>query len=329
MNPGSTLRARLPCIVLLVAVLAGGVAVPAHGQRVFMEREYKLDVPMQTVDEVWEYLQGRYGGEDVFPGKPGSFAARFSAEHFIDRYFDTPELDLLHAHGGVRYRQRFVPDDHEDARHGRERIQVKLDRPGEEGMVVRTEVTFSVRGGTTVQTPDDMHPLLSLVPRSDRDSFRDVMQEVGIHAVQLQPTLTLDQRRRRMYLERDGDFWAQFSLDEIESRKWWRTVRYALIEIALDEAAYSNATMEQRDLMERVQQEMMEDLLAAFPSLTVDLTPKYNRTFDELGARFLFFPTAIRFGMPAEFILAIVAAGLIGAALLMRRRLRRARLTPA
>jgi hypothetical protein len=204
-------------------------------------------------------------------------------------------------------------------------LQIKLDRPDQQGNLIRTEVTFrGLSSDRSIRHADDLHPVLSLVRRSERDSLRQVMHDVGIDAEDLREALVLNQSRRRMYLHRDNVMWGQLSLDVVDSSKWWRTVRFAMIEVANDEMTYHIASPEKQAWLEHLQDEMKADLLRAFPELRVDLTPKYSYTFNMFNERFLWFPLAMRYQWPMEVVLtSMMGIVLVGATVVARRVLRR------
>lgn len=314
-------------VCVIVATMASTVG---HAQTAWMEREYKLHVPLHMVEEVWQYLHDRYGGDEPLHnalGLPVQLSVTFNDEHFIDRYYDTSDLRLLRMDSGLRHRQRFVHDNHDDPRHNRQRLQIKLDRPDQQGNLIRTEVTFrGLSSDRSIRHADDLHPVLSLVRRSERDTLREVMHGVGVDANDLQEALVLNQSRRRVYLHRGNVMWGQLSLDVVESSKWWHTVRFAMIEIANDEMTYHIAPSEKQAWLEHLQDEMKADLLRAFPELQIDLTPKYSHTFRLFDERFLWFPLAMRYQWPMEVVLAsMVGIVIVGATVLVRRALRRAK----
>src|SRR5690606_38785202 len=138
------------------------------------ESEHKLDVPAELLDAVWGHLQERYADPQAHLGSHGgAYRAEFAQDRFIDQYFDTTSLDLLHRQGGVRHRQRFVMHG-DDAKDGRELIQVKLSRPGDLE-VNRTEIKFPVRASRNPRRLDDGHPLVGLIRRSRREAFHAVI----------------------------------------------------------------------------------------------------------------------------------------------------------
>ena len=91
----------------------------------------------------------------------------------------------------------------------------------------------------------------------------------------------------------------------------------------LNEIGYTEADAEGRKFMERMNNEMKRDLLAAFPRIVQDQTPKYNKAFNGFNEQFLFFPVALKTGAPCEAtlgvaILALAAAGVV--VIQMKRR---------
>src|SRR5688572_1093434 len=141
----------LACLLALPAwaqdIAANTSAVPVRllGEH-RIENECMLVVPDAQEEAVWAYLQRRYGAGQgsILPELGPAFAATFSDEGFVDRYFDTDDLAVLALQGGVRHRtRRNLGDASKDRKHGRQLVQLKLPRPGDKD-VNRSEIKFDV-----------------------------------------------------------------------------------------------------------------------------------------------------------------------------------------
>lgn len=324
MNRRFPLRpARALCLLLALAVpsaaraQADGASGDESGEfsaRGFdalrIENEAKLSLPREQTEDVWAWLQRRYGPDSPWLAEIGpGITARFSNEQFRDRYFDDPSLSLLHAESGVRHRTRINLEDASDRKSGRELIQIKLRRPGDQ-ILNRSEIKFSVKHYTPSK-PLDTHPVIGLIDRDQRSRFMNTVAEYGYEPMLLEPKITLDQHRRRVYLSKDGAPFATITLDEVSSEKWGETIHFTEIEMELNEIAYTEAPEDVRQSMEAINERMKQDLMGAFPRIVQDQTPKYNKAFAALDARFRFFSLALRGGMPVERMAAMAAVPLV------------------
>ncbi len=247
-----------------------------------VENEYKLSVPDAELEPLREFLRRRYASGDgsIFPELGPEFAATISDEAFLDRYFDTKKLDVLHGEGGVRYRTRHnLGDATKDRKHGRELVQLKLRRPGDQ-LLNRTEVKFEVNPPRNAKSPLDRHPLIGLVDRDEQMAFIRTMSDYGLDASRMQPTLTVEQRRWRVYVTRQGNPFATLTLDEVKSNWSFWNVAFVELEIELNEIAYTEADEASRGEMETLTRRMKDDILATFPAVRQDQTPKYNKVYN-------------------------------------------------
>ena len=267
---------------LLILWLSGtALADDPGGLRI--ENEFKLSIPPEDLEDVREYLRARYGEVEsgILRELGGDFSARISDEWFRDRYFDTEDLRLLEAQSGVRARLRQNSSiGRADPKHGRELLQLKLNRPSDENALNRSEIKFAVDRGGVPDGPLDQHPVLGLIDNDDRPLVIAALQrELRVDATDLRPLLTLTQRRWRVYVSRDGAPFATLTLDEVRSRWFLWSVDFVELEIELNEIAYTDASDEQRAVMQDLSQRLADDLREAFPAIVQDQTPKYNKAF--------------------------------------------------
>ena len=299
------------CLAAAMMILLTAPTMQAHAQEARIENEYKLAVPGDLTDEVWAYLQQRYlNVQDLLSPLGGTFHASFADERHVDQYFDTPQLTLLHMHGGIRHRTRSIITGEDFAKDGRQLVQVKLNRPGEQA-ANRTEIKFPVRRDTTIRKLQEAHPVVGLIREPYREEFRQVTRQLGIDAGQLAPSLKLDQRRRRVYITRDGESAATITLDVVRTGVWYRTARFTELEIELNEIAYTEAGHSEREAMQFINDAIKQDILRVFPEIAQDQTPKYNKAFNAMSDHYLWYPMAHRLGMPLEVLEAAAGMGVL------------------
>ncbi len=251
--------------------------------QVRLENEDKLAIPLEKTEEVWSYLYKRYveaaaGLKALDP----NFSSSSSVEDFVDTYFDTPALQLLKSQSSVRHRGRTNETNPIDRKSGRELVQVKLNDISANDLV-RGELKFEVEYPTKVKSADDAHPLIGIVKRSEREKFKQTLSGLGLDPYGMKPIVTLEQRRRRIYIMRSEKPFLSLSLDEVTSSKLWASVRFMELEPELNEITYTEADAATRKYMEDVNTKIIDELLKTFPYVHRDLTPKYNKTFTYLG----------------------------------------------
>lgn len=123
----------VPTLALVLSLTRWPVArqsqedeVDAHGHdKVRIEQEDKLLVPTERIEEVWEYLRQRLHEDKAFLAElDPRFTSKWSEELFHDTYFDTPSLQLHAMQSGVRHRRREDLTNPDDAKSGRELLQI-------------------------------------------------------------------------------------------------------------------------------------------------------------------------------------------------------------
>jgi hypothetical protein len=272
--------------VLGLSVLAWPLAQPfadetAHGFDVErIESEDKLEIPAERAEELSSYLKAYADDPSLLARIEPSLSSTWSVEWFVDRYFDTPQLDLL-AHGhGIRHRTRVNLMNQEDRKSGRQLMQIKLNRGNPDEPLNRTEIKFKIEDPGKPKVPDDLHPVIGMIERDQREDFKQRVKEIGIDPYELRPILTLQQERRRVYIKEGDASLMTLSLDFVSADRLYKSVQLVELEPELNEIGYTEAGPVRRAHMEGVREAIMADLQERFPDMRRDLTPKYNKVFN-------------------------------------------------
>ncbi len=246
----------------------GSIAASAMPLVARFENENVLAVPIESVEEVWDYLKNDYGSGD------GAYATRVETEEFSDVYFDTPSLVMLGKNAGIRFRTR-SRDDKDPL------VQIKASGVGDDALS-RGEWKFPAR-----KTPDttERHPLLRRITAGDRDAFTETAAQFGAEARSLKPVLELAQERRRIYFSSHDEDLFTISLDLSSTERWWAKVRFASIDVEINEITYTAASEAERSALRATAQKIAADITVQFPFITPDPSPKYNKTFALLAAK--------------------------------------------
>lgn len=249
-----------------------------------IENEIKLSVPNAIADSVWEYLLDRYDNDNLFlKGADPSFSAKAAEDFFIDQYYDNEQMTLLERQFGVRHRTRYVLSDTTDRKNGRQLLQVKINDIGDNELN-RGEFKYKIKyyGGK----PDNLldgHPFFFNVDRIQREAVADRLNEYGINAFDLFPTIKIEQLRKRIYISFDYQPFATMTLDFVSASFNNNTERFTELELELNEINYTRADSVTKAQMEEVNDLIKNDLLTTFPSIQQDQTPKYNKAFAAMG----------------------------------------------
>jgi hypothetical protein len=172
--------------------------------------------------------------------------------------------------------------------------------------------------------------MLGRVKAKHRDPNNQRIASNGLDPEAMRPILTVRDVRRRIYLLKNGKPFMSVSHDQATAGLWWGWARFCEIEPELNEIGFTEADPQTRAYMETVLHRVVSDLLAAFPEIERNLTPKYNKAFDQLEADVPFLRAMVRHGFHDDGMVVLVLGGaaLVGGltvfSRLSRRRPRRA-----
>lgn len=273
---------------------------PLSGVRI--EDDYNLQYEVGKSEELVNYLKGKYADDSSFAKSLGpNFTGSFGDEDFIDTYFDTPSLDLYKRGIGLRHRLRVNRLDPENRKNGRQLIQIKISGDfkfeDKDNTGSRNEIKFDVVAKKLSASVDDRHPTIGLVDSGERDEFKARLKELGIDPYKLRPILTLNQRRRRVYINRDDATFISFSMDDVKSSLLWSRTEFSQLEVELNELAYTESDKVSKEKMQEIRSGMIKDLRNKFSYLTHDQSAKYNKAFDLLAAKIPWMKFWIKLGI--------------------------------
>jgi len=250
-----------------------------------IEQEDKLLVPLDKAEEVWEFLHERYVVDRESLKKLDSlFTSYFNEEKFTDTYFDTPDLKLLSMESGVRHRLRVNLTNPDDRKSGRELMQIKLNDLSQ-NVLERGEIKFDIKRPATKDSPEDNHPMLGIVKSSQREDFKQRLKERGLEPLAMKPILTVHDLRKRIYITRDRKPFLSISLDNASAQIWWAKTKFVEIEPELNEIVFTEADQETKKYMEVILHKISAEIKQQFPYIETNLTPKYNNSFYDLEAQ--------------------------------------------
>jgi hypothetical protein len=300
----------------------------AHGDNIVrIEDEAKLRVPEDQVEQVWNWLVEHYRDCSWLDRDGRHFTTTLGDEHFADTYFDEPGLRMLDTNSGVRHRRRVVVSGSATRKDGRALLQIKLNRDDPTGLA-RTEIKYKVDPPEQARTQDDLSPMIGLVARDERPALKQRFADLGIDPYAMRPVLTVGQVRRRVYVADAGGAFATLTLDQCTVNDYGTDLHWTEIELELNEIRYTEVGEAERKWMKGVQQSIQDDLLAKWPGIVQDQTPKYTKAFVALeAATWLPMRTMIRWQLsPTEMWGALygsAAAGITALLLSLRWWLRR------
>lgn len=262
-----------------------------------VDSQITFRIPDGQAGAVYEYLKGKYVGQsgilkEQFPelnlhGQPMS-----DVSIFTDEYYDTPTLDLYRTTNSTRHRIRVNTTNPEDRKSGRELVQMKLTPPSQ--FTLRSEYKYKVKRSGKHKTLDDMHPLLYLISKAQREDFKKVFTDAGIDPYTLKHVFTIRQTRSRGYFNWDDTNIMSFSVDEGSAGVLWAKGSFASVDLGLVEIAYTEADEARRQKMWEIRDAIVEDLLEHFPGLTQTSNSKYGIVLTQLMHEIPLIPALFR-----------------------------------
>jgi hypothetical protein len=255
-----------------------------------------------------------------------TLTSTYGTEVFVDIYYDTPSLDLFARQCSVRHRQRVNLTDPGDAKSGRELVQIKINAISDVAQQ-RAELKFKVERSARVKAQDDAHPVVGIIKPDQRNEFRARVRELGVNADSLQEIVTIEDTRRRLYISSRGKPFMSISHDTVQSSLLWANLRIIEIEPELNEIAFTEANDDKRRHMRDIGNRISEALIARFPQIHRDLTPKYNKAVLAFEQQVPMLRTLLRADIrrtqDVAAIGAVVLAALIVASTQFVKRMRR------
>ena len=292
-------------IILLIIVaslpITGVAQDPGKDSGVRIEIDTSFGYPDGRSEAIVEYLQKKYIDDQTFVDNLNKkyhlgITSKYSDEDFTDVYFDTPNLDLMDRDAELRHRTRKLTGETEPQK---SLIQLKIggkDKLADQNNKnSRNEIKFAVKSGSAINGWDK--PLNFITKKEDMD-FINQLSELKIGAANLKPLFRLTQRRQRIgFPLPDGQNFISFSVDDVQVKRWWWTINFSQLEVELNEVTYTNASPAMRKEMEKISNEMIDDLRKQFGELNPDIRTKVERSFSMLKEKIPFYAFWIKIGV--------------------------------
>lgn len=264
-----------------------------------VDSQITFRIPNGEADAVYAYLREKY------VGKPSLLQKQFPAlsirgqdmsdwSKFTDSYYDTPTLDLFRNKNSARHRTRLNTTNPDDRKSGRELVQMKVTPPGQ--FTMRNELKYKCDAPKKIKDRDDLHPLIRLIERDQRADFKRVFVDAGLNPYQLMHVVTIEQMRRRGYIDLDGQNILSFSVDTGSGGIWWTTGEFASVDFGLVEVAYTEANDERRKQMWAIRDAVVADFVHRFPAAVQTTRSKYQIVLEQLMPALPLIPLMIRIG---------------------------------
>lgn len=234
-----------------------------------IESEFKLSVNDEIKSELWEFLNTEFNTANL-QRIDTAFTSTTAKEIFHDQYFDDAEKTLVKNKAGVRFRQRLVNDSLIKAL-----VQLKLPSDDTTG-VARIEIKFNPN--TKIKHSDRLaiHPFWKHVKPKNRDDVNLHLAEFGLRGKDLHKAIKVKQDRQRIYVSKKGAPFLTMTFDEVCSF-YFPYPCFTELELELNEIMYTQADAQTREQMEKINEDIKDKIMTAFPSLAQNQTPKYNK----------------------------------------------------
>ncbi len=312
-------------LILSLPVLAGAQAVNL-AERLRIEEEEKLLVPIELQDKVWDFLYKNYVEDKEHLKKfDPYFNSSFADEYFTDTYFDTRELKLLDKNSSIRHAVKLNITAAEKELGGNDLMQIEIGNVSvSDGELQSMDYHFEVKYHKQVNDEDDKNPVLGIVKRSERDLFRQAASPLKVDFKELKPILTINDFRKKIYINRDDVPFLSISWDRAEARILWAKAEFLEIAPELSEITFTAQDEAGRKYMKEINARIIQEIKDEFPEAAGDLTPKYNKAFSLLAEKIPYLRAGIKYNelvILAAVVLVIILAAVIflGAEIIYKR----------
>ncbi len=257
---------RCLCTYKLIILGLSNVAVAQISR---LENEFKISVPEENLETVWEFVTTNFAKSTYNYGEY-KLSGDTSAETFIDTYYDTPDFLFVTEEVSLRHRKRY-----KDNVLLKKLIQYKI--PHSDDKLIRTEMKFPVVKNEKQNELASRHSFLRHLSNSSKQKIEYQLARYRVKPKDLQESLTLYQVRQRVYIsDHHQERIATITLDEVKNSAF-PFQNFVELELELNEIKYTNATIQEKQLMDKLNADIKEKLFSNFPSLALDQRSKYNK----------------------------------------------------
>lgn len=279
-----------------------------------MEPAGKFVVPENRTEEVWKFLCSYFGdNSEVLKSLGPGFTCHFSEQLFTDTYFDTPSLQIAAKKSGVRHRRCVDITKSNDVQIGRELMQVNAtDLSYSE--LERSDAVFDIEYLTSIESPDDTHPMLGIIHRAQRTGFQDRLRSVGIDPGSMRPVFSISNLRRQVTIKRNDQPVLFIALDDSSTSALWARCHFYEIQTGIHHALLHQSEEPSLGYLQQVHAETLVALSTRFPSLQRDLEPKYCKALTALERRIPGYRFLIKLGLDnadGMFLSAVATIGML------------------
>ncbi len=256
------------CLVIYTLVILGlsNVSTAQIGR---LENEFKISVPEEDLEAVWEYVTTNFAKSNYNYGLH-VLSGTTSIETFIDTYYDTPDYLFVTEEVSLRHRKRY-----KDKLLLKQLIQYKI--PHSDDKLTRIEMKFPVVKNENQNKLASRHSFLKHLSNASKQKIEYQLARYRVKPKALQESLTLYQVRQRVYIsDQQQESIATITLDEVKNSAF-PFQKFVELELELNEIRYTNATIEEKQLMDKLNADIKEALFSNFPSLALDQRSKYNK----------------------------------------------------
>lgn len=263
----------------------------------------RVEVKNDELEEVWAYLQGRYGVKGFLMKESSSpLKSELFSQVCREQYFDSPGLELLKSGNSIRYCIVGNPGNANQETQ-KEYIKIRISKIGGYGLDLAGIADFAVVSGDGLEfevrhykisaSSEEKHRLLGIVKRSVRPTFLQVLKKLGIENpfsfINVVNTL---HHRAGFRLSYKGDLWGEIYLDKITAEKFGVESSYSLLTL---QYAGGNHSSLAADKGPDFRQTIEDDLHNKISNSGRVEVPDYQLAFDELEHHLPFLKLMIKF----------------------------------
>jgi hypothetical protein len=284
MNHKSTLLG----LFFVLCMLSSSIAAPKPVDNIDLPSgsvAFRFSVPEKQVTEIWQYVRNldvKQLSDDL--NLPPLTHTK-SVISKSDQYYDDSRLTFLD-NGYSLYSQKRILG---LKKNGKPRIRETVV-----GDVPSAEVTFvqlPVRHYRIVASPEEKHPLLGLVKRSERVAFIDFLEGLGIkNPFELRKTIVIKRENESLALFAEGQPLAVVNLDKVVAMKYgFEQVYYEVSLVWSGVSAFSAGQG-----FAKISDYLQSELPSRFPAVELETRNHYQKGVVLLSKKVPFFRSTLK-----------------------------------
>ncbi|MDY6970382.1 MAG: hypothetical protein SVR08_17250, partial [Spirochaetota bacterium] len=180
---------------------------------------------------------------------------------------------------------------------------------------------FKVRHYNVASFPEEKHPLVGIVKRSERPGFRSILKSIGIeNPISLKNIVNTTHHLAGYEIIYKKELFGKIYIDKVVAERFGIESKYVILKLIINNFPTSDLTSEDISILNNI---VVKDLYSFMPNLNHIEISQYRFAFKELEKQIPFFKTIVEFPVISDLLEIIVFSffGFVVLMILYRKRL--------